>query len=59
MEVICEKSKCIIQAILLTIMGLLLLVAICVSCYFYYIKYRSKLKHLLQFRDTNNKMKRN
>ena len=58
-KVICEKSKCLPHAISLTIMGLLLLVVICVSCYFYYIKYRSKLNYSLQFHDTNNKVKRN
>ena len=34
---------------------LLLLVVICVSCYFYCSKYQSKQKHLLPFQDTNNK----
>ena len=35
---------------------MLLLFVICVSCYFYYTKYRPKQKHLLPFNDTSIKL---
>ena len=39
-KVVYAKSNYLIHTISLVIMGLLLLVVICVSCYFYYTKYR-------------------
>ena len=36
------KSSCLIHTISLIVICSLLLVVICVSCYFYYTKYRSK-----------------
>ena len=45
-KITCKKSNCFIHTILFVIICLLLLV-ICVSCCFYYTKYR--LKHLLPF----------
>ena len=50
-----KKSNCLIHTFLLIIICLVLLVVIYVSCYFYYIKYQSKQKHLSPFQDTNNK----
>ena len=51
----CTKSNCLIHTILLKIICFLLLAAICVSCYFYDTKYRSKQKYLLSFHDTNRR----
>ena len=52
-----EKSNCFMHTFLLETICLLLLVVICVSCYFYYTKYRSKQKHLLPFHDTSIKLR--
>ena len=51
-----EKSNPLIHIISLIITCLLLLFVICVSCYFYYTKYRPKQKHLLPFNDTSIKL---
>ena len=50
------KSNYFIYTILLEITYLLLLVVICVSCYFYYTKYQPKQKYLLPFQDTSIKL---
>ena len=50
------KSNYFIYTILLEITYLLLSVAICVSCYFYYTKYQPKQKYLLPFQDTSIKL---
>ena len=51
-RVACAKSSLLIHTISLVITCLLLLAVICVSCYFYYTKYRPKQKHLLPFSNT-------
>ena len=55
-NVACVKINCLIQTISLVIICLLLLIVICVSCYFYYTKHWPKQKHLLPFQDTSIKL---
>ena len=51
-KVASTKSNCLVQTILLVNIPLLLLLVICVSCYFYYTKYWSKQR----FHDINIKL---
>ena len=51
-KVACSESNCLIHTISFVIIWLLLLVAICSSCYFYNIKYQSKRP----FHDINIKL---
>ena len=53
----CAKSNFLIHTISLVIICLLLLVVTSIICYFYYIKYQPKQKHLLPFHDSNHKLK--
>ena len=50
------KSNSIIHTILLVITCLLLLVVICINCYFYYAKYRPKQKDLSPLQYTSIKL---
>ena len=50
------KNNCLINAISLIVIYLLLIDVSCVSCYFYYTKYRSKQKHLLPYNNTSIKL---
>ena len=52
-KVVLANSNCFILTISLIIICFLLLVVICVSCYFYYTKYR--LKQLLPFHGSSIK----
>ena len=53
---LCKKSNYLIHTISLAIICFLLLVFICVGCYFYYTKYQPKQKHFLAFQDTSIKL---